>query len=184
MPRLFSQPSAAIVASGLLLATGLLLSLGNRPVQAQRGSGIVITGAEENKVLKYSLDFGGTVRERERYRLDIPPQDVAVAEVQINFASNFDGDVDPDEVRLEVEEEPVELQDALWDEEFKSLEVVLKEPVPAGKVMTLVLSQARNPKRPGFYRIQLRLLGTEPNPVFRSAGLWIVSIDTQASERL
>ncbi len=42
--------------------------------------------------------------------------------------------------------------------------------------MELVLSDVRNPRNMGYYRVQARVLGTEPNPIFRYIGLWILDI--------
>jgi hypothetical protein len=141
------------------------------------GAGFVITGSEEVPVLKYKLDFNGVRNRLDRYRLDIPAQDVAVAEIVVSGEPNFDGKVDPNEVRLEVEGKSVELASVYWDEQFRSLEVVAKEPIASGQKMRLVLSNVRNPSNPSDYRFTGRVLGTEANPLFRTVGNWIISID-------
>lgn len=155
-----------------------LASLISAPVQAQ--SGFVLFGSDEIPVLNYKLDFGGQRRKLERYRLDIPAQDVAVAEIQIEGDDHFNGDFNPEQVRLEVEKEPVPLRDVYWNPEFKSLEVIIEEPVAAGQEMRLVLSNVRNPDA-GTYRFRGRLLGTEANPLFRLVGHWVITIDEDRS---
>ena len=177
-----SKSVTLLTLSGLLLTGGGLAA--TRTLAQGTGSGFTLSGfAEGDRPLPYTLDFGGYVRRLERYKLRIPAQDVAVAEVQINFADNFNGSVNPEQIRLEVEGEPVEIDEIFWSEEFLSLEVVVAEPIAAGQQMRLVLSQTRNPRDPGFYRIQGRVLGTEANPIFRYVGHWIVQIDRQSGRR-
>ncbi|MFQ3614881.1 MAG: DUF2808 domain-containing protein [Cyanobacteriota bacterium] len=164
----------------LLLAGLLVGGLGSlviipRSVEAQ--SGLVITGSEGVPVLSYRLDFRGFRGRLERYRLTIPPQDLAVSEVQINGDRNFDARIDPENVRLEVEGNPVELDEVYWNEEFRSLEVVTRQPIAAGQEMRLVLSNVRNPQAAGIYRVEARVRGTEPNPLFRNVGNWLITID-------
>lgn len=149
------------------------------PVMAQ--SGLILTGSDEVPVLQYKLDFDGVERRLDRWRLNIPAQDVAVAEVQMSCESRFDGKVDLDDIRLEVEGEPVPLYDTFWNEEFKSLEVQIEDPVAAGQEMRLILSNVRNPTA-GFYRCDGRLLGTEANPLYRYIGNWIVTINSRRDE--
>lgn len=173
------------VAGIALLSLGSLLSLKPSilvmaPAVAQSGGGLVLTGSEGVPVLNYRLDFGAREGRLDRYRLDIPPQNVAVAEVQISMPPNgtaiFDGTVVPEEVRLEVEGSPVELQDVFWNPEFRSLEVVAAQPVAAGQTMTVVMSNVRNPTA-GIYRFEGRLLGTEANPIFRFIGNWLITVN-------
>ncbi len=163
----------------LMLAGVLVGGLGSlvmpRSVEAQ--SGLVITGSEGVPVLSYRLDFRGIRGRLERYRLTIPPQDLAVSEVQINGDRNFDARIDPENVRLEVEGNPVDLEEVYWNEEFRSLEVVARQPIAAGQEMRLVLSNVRNPAAAGIYRVEARVRGTEPNPLFRNVGNWLISID-------
>ncbi|NJK61423.1 MAG: DUF2808 domain-containing protein [Synechococcaceae cyanobacterium SM2_3_1] len=149
------------------------------PVMAQ--SGLILTGSDEVPVLNYKLDFDGVERRLDRWRLNIPAQDVAVAEVQMSCESRFDGNVDLDDIRLEVEGQPVPLYDTFWNEEFKSLEVQIEAPVAAGQEMRLILSNVRNPTA-GFYRCDGRLLGTEANPLYRYIGNWIVTINSRRDE--
>lgn len=151
------------------------------PARAQSaGSGFVLFGSDEIPVLNYRLDFGGQRRKLERYRLDIPAQDVAVAEIQIEGDDHFNGKFDPEKVRLEVEKEPVPIREVYWNPEFNSLEVIIEDPVAAGQEMRLVLSNVRNPDS-GTYRFRARLLGTEANPLFRLVGNWIITIDESRS---
>ncbi len=154
---------------------GVLLT--NTASIAWSQSGMTLTGVQEGDTeLSYRFDFGGVRGRLERYRMDIPAQDVAVSELQLNFESSFDGRVDPDKVRLEVEGQSVPLRAVYWDDTIKSVEVEIAEPVAAGQAMELVLSDVRNPRNMGYYRVQARVLGTEPNPVFQYIGLWILDI--------
>lgn len=171
MKRVVIALAAGLGVCGFAI-TGSVLS----PTPASAQSGIVITGANGQDVLGYKLDFDGKRRSLDRYRLKIPAQDVAVNEVAISFEEKFDGKINPDQVRLEVEGEPIELREVSWDPEFKSLEVAADQPIAAGQDMRLVLSRVRNPRSNGLYRIYARVLGTEANPLYRSVGLWIVTI--------
>ncbi len=159
-----------------LALAGLVGSLLLLP-SARAQSGFVITGSEGVPVLSYRLDFRGIRGQLDRYRLKIPPQNVAVAEVQIKADSNFDAVIDPKNVRLEAEGKPVELAEVYWNEEFRSLEVVARQPIAAGQEIRLVLSNVRNPSAAGIYRVEARVRGTEPNPLFRKVGNWLITID-------
>ncbi len=163
----------------LLLVGSLLSGLGSLLLPGSVGaqSGLVITGSEGVPVLSYRLDFRGIRGRLDRYRLTIPPQNVAVAEVQINGDRNFDARIDPENVRLEVEGNPVDLEAVYWNEEFRSLEVVARQPIAAGQEMQLILSNLRNPESAGIYRLEARVRGTEPNPLFRNVGNWLITID-------
>lgn len=171
MKRILLGLATGLGLCGFAVASSVLISA---PADAQ--GGIVITGANGQEVLGYRLDFNGKRRSLDRYRLKIPAQDVAVNEVAINFEEKFDGKVNPEQVRLEVEGEPIELREVSWDPEFKSLEVAADQPIAAGQEMRLVLSRVRNPRSNGLYRIYARVLGTEANPLYRTVGLWIVTI--------
>ncbi len=157
---------------GLGLACLVLVS-SMSPTVAQNGW--IITGSEDVDVLKHRLDFGGKAERLERYRLTVPPQDVAVAEIQINMGPQFDSTVDPNHVRLEVEGQKVELSEVYWNPEFRSLEVIAKEPIASGQEMMVVASRVRNPIS-GIYRFEGRVLGTEANPLFRLVGNWLIDI--------
>lgn len=175
----FSKIGPGCVLLGLtcLGSVGLPLLL---PSDAQAQSGFVLFGSDELQVLDYRLDFGGQRRRLERYRLDIPAQDVAVAEIQIEGDDHFNGKFNPEEVRLEVEGEPVALREVYWNPEFNSLEVIIEDPVSAGQDLRLVLSNVRNPDA-GTFRFRARLLGTEANPLYRLIGHWIITIDEDRS---
>ena len=181
MQRFLPRSLAAAGATSLLLLAVAATSVPVKPVRAQ--SGFVLSGAaDRDRVLRYSLD-DGTARSRDRYKLTLPAQEVAVAEIQVSFEQKFDGNIDPDRVRVEVEREEVEVDEIFWSPEFNSLEVVMADPIPAGQRMQVIMPGARNPSDTGFYRIQGRVLGTEANPIFRYVGEWIVSIDSKASRR-
>ncbi len=165
------------IAWGWSLILGLSV-LGSVGLPAQAQSGFVFSGSEDVDVLKYKLDFDGAEGRLDRYRLDVPAQDVAVAEVQINMGPRFDSTVKTDKVRLEVEGKSVDLADVYWNEEFKSLEVIAQDPVASGQSMRVVISELRNPDS-GIYRFEGRVLGTEANPIFRLVGNWLIDIQNQ-----
>ena len=181
MQRFLRQSIAALSFTSLLLVGVSATLVG--PDSANAQSGIVLSGAaDRERVLRYSLD-SGTTRSRDRYKLSLPAQEVAVAEVQVSFEQKYNGNINPDRVRLEVEGDEVELDEIFWSEEFNSLELVISEPVAAGQNMKVIMPGARNPSDPGFYRIQGRVLGTEANPIFRYVGEWIVGFETKADRR-
>ena len=181
MQRFFPQSLAALGLTSLLLVGVSSTVVGPNSANAQ--SGIVLSGAaDRERVLRYSLD-DGTTRSRDRYKLSLPAQEVAVAEIQVSFEQRYNGNINPDRVRVEVEGEEVELDEIFWSKEFNSLELVISEPIAAGQSMKVIMPGARNPTDPGFYRIQGRVLGTEANPIFRYVGEWIVGFETQADRR-
>ncbi|MGK7906136.1 MAG: DUF2808 domain-containing protein [Synechococcus sp.] len=182
----FLPKSIAAAAISLLIAGASATIVGLRvigPKAANAQSGFcLVCPVERDQILRHSTDNGIT-RKRDRYKLTIPAQDVAVAEVLVSFEPKFDGTINPERARFEVEGEPVETDLISWSEEFNVLEVVLTQPVAAGQEMRVVLPGVRNPKDPGFYRIQARVRGTEANPTFRWLGEWNVSFDAPFSRR-
>ncbi|GAB4214592.1 MAG: DUF2808 domain-containing protein [Synechococcales cyanobacterium] len=162
---LWITPLTAVVAQGL------------------GGGGLVLSGSEGQDTLRYRLDFGGIARQLDRYRLSIPAQNVAVAELQINGDEVFDGRIDPNEVRVEAEGKIVELSQVFWSPEFRALELVLKEPIPSGQRIEIVLSNVRNPSLATIYRFRANVLGTEPNPIFRTVGNWLITIEQRREKR-
>jgi len=164
------RPLALILVSASVLAAA--------PVLAQfGGGGLVLSGSEGVPILVYRLDFGGIARQRERYRLRIPAQSVAVAEIQINADEVFDADVDPNAVRVEAEGQPVAIREVFWSPEFRALEVAFQDPIPSGQRIVVFLSNVRNPTEANIFRLRANLLGTEPNPIFRTVGNWMVTIE-------
>ncbi|MEN9204758.1 MAG: DUF2808 domain-containing protein [Thermostichales cyanobacterium BF4_bins_65] len=148
------------------------------PALAQLGGGgLVLSGSEGVKTLAYSLDFNGIARQLDRYRLRIPAQSVAVAEIQINADEFFDAIIDPNGVRVEAEGKPVELREVFWSPEFRALEVAFKDPIPSGQRIEVILSNVRNPTEANIFRLRANVLGTEPNPIFRTVGNWLITIE-------
>jgi hypothetical protein len=164
------RPLALILVSASVVAAS--------PVFAQfGGGGLVLSGSEGVPTLAYRLDFGGIARQRDRYRLRIPAQTVAVAEIQINADEIFDAIIDPKAVRVEAEGQPVPLREVFWSPEFRALEVAFQDPIPSGQRIEVILSNVRNPNEGNIYRLRANLLGTEPNPIFRTVGNWLVTIE-------
>ncbi|NJO40512.1 MAG: DUF2808 domain-containing protein [Cyanobacteria bacterium CRU_2_1] len=172
MLRLFS----ALAVSSCLL-TGLAL-----PVLAQGTPGLTIfSGVERENQLGYYLDYDGRPGVRDRYRLRIPADkmETAVSEFFVNYPDTYRGRFDPDSVRLEVDGDEVSLDEVVWDQENRVIQIYPTEPVPADTRIEIVLSNVRNPNRPGMHYFNALVIAPGDVPLRRYVGTWILSISNE-----
>ena len=102
---------------------------------AQGTPGLVIFGNRDVDHLSYYLDFGGTAKQRDRYRLRIPKKKLENGATQfvISYPDYFDGKFDTEkdeddnsykniEVRLDRDKnKSLPLKNVIWDEEKSCL---------------------------------------------------------------
>jgi hypothetical protein len=177
-PSLFL--SALVAASSSLLTASLLIGLPAAPVSAQGTPGLTIfSGVDRENELGYSLDNGGQVGRNDRYRLRIPADklELAVQMFTISYPDTYEGRFDPDEVEVNVAGDEIDLDEVVWDQENRVIEIYPLQPVPAGSRVEIILSNVRNPRSVGTHYFNALILSPGDLPLPRYIGTWILSFD-------
>lgn len=143
---------------------------------AQTGAGIILFGNVRDSALSYYLD-GGRSKQLDRYYLEIPAQKTQISQVIVTYKDNYDGEFDPNSMELRFNDRSLPLQSTSWDKENRRIEVVTKEPIPAGRSLKLVLSNVRNPFYSGLYQFDARVLGPAELPLLRYIGSWVIGFE-------
>jgi hypothetical protein len=143
---------------------------------AQTGAGIILFGNVRDSALSYYLD-GGRSKQLDRYYLEIPAQKTQISQVIVTYRDNYDGEFDPNAMELRFNDRSLPLQSASWDKENRRIEVITKEPIPAGRSLKLVLSNVRNPFYSGLYQFDARVLGPAELPLLRYVGSWVIGFE-------
>jgi Protein of unknown function (DUF2808) len=166
------------IAVYFCLAIGLTANsyLAPQPSPAQTGSGIVLFGNVRDKALSYNLDSGRS-RSTDRYYLEIPAQKSQVSQFVITYPEHFDGEFDTERMDVRVSDKNVPLESAKWDKNSRRVEVTVKDAIPAGKNITLVLSNVRNPYYGGLYQLDARVIGPSDLPILRYVGSWVIGFE-------
>ncbi len=160
-----------------LVLVGALASLGN-PIAAQ--SGFVLFGAKNSDlVLNYSLSKTNSGSQQVTYLLYLKSQKVATRQIQVILPDTYLKTFDTQRIELSDNETGTNfpVDDIQLDPEAMTLTITVKDPIPAGVTVTMRCRNATNPRSAGLYRLRARLLGTEPNPIYRYIGDWYVSIN-------
>ncbi|UFP92728.1 DUF2808 domain-containing protein [Gloeobacter morelensis] len=162
-----------------LMAASLVLAAGVSPVQAQSGFCLVGCARDADLILNYKVEDRSHDYTSDRYFLWIKPQKIAVREVQVIAGPDFDGQFNTKfvEVASRTSGKSYTVEDVNWDQDLRALTVVLASPIPASEEIQLVLSQVVNPSSEGIYKLNARVLGTEPNPIYRYVGTWAITIE-------
>lgn len=145
-------------------------------VLAQTGSGIVLFGNVRDSALSYYLD-GGRSKQIDRYYLEIPAQKTQISQVVVTYRDNYDGEFDPTAMDLRFNDKNLPLESASWDKENRRIEVIAKEPIPAGRSLKLVLSNVKNPFYSGLYQFDARVIGPAELPILRYVGSWVIGFE-------
>lgn len=172
MLRLF----AALAASSCLL-TGLAAT-----ALAQGGPGLTIfSGVGRDNQLSYRQDYFGRPGTRDRYYLNIPATKMtfAVSEFAITYPESYRGTFDPEQIEVTSNGEKIAVDDVVWDRDNRVLEIYPQEPVPADTRVQIILSNVRNPNRPGTHYFNAMVRSPGDLPMMRYVGTWILSISNQ-----
>lgn len=129
--------------------------------------------------LPFRLDFGGRPNGWDRYRLRIPSKQMklAVAQFSISYPNYFEGQFDTKEIEVRVRGKSVPLEEVNWDRENRVIQIFLREPVPAGNSVELVLSNVKNPTFGGMFLFNCQIQTPGDVPLLRYIGTWILSIN-------
>lgn len=136
-------------------------------------------GPKSENQLNYRLDFGGRSSSWDRYRFRISSKKMklAVSQFSITYPDYYSGTFDPTSVEVVVGDQSVPLQEVKWSQENRVLEILPKEPVPAGKDVELIFSNVKNPDFGGIFYFNCNILAPGDVPLLRYIGTWVVSID-------
>lgn len=149
---------------------------------AQSGnSGLVLFGKDDVDVLNYYLDFGGQAKARDRYRLRIPAKKLQAGAIKffISYPDYFDGKFDTDKIEVRLggdKEKSLPLRNVVWDEESRTVQIELEEPLKKGRKVEIVCSNMRNPGV-GTYYFFAQVLPATDLPVREQLGAWVLSIN-------
>jgi Protein of unknown function (DUF2808) len=176
-----------------LAVTGCLATLLPAVSWAQGLPGLTIFGGlERANNLNYRLDYGTTQHPSDRYRLRVPAKKMSFAASQFSidypdyyrgeFDVELDPEKDPDDQPIEVRVREngkyvsVPLDEVIWDQENRVIEIYPAEPVPAGNQVEIVFSNVHNPRNGGMYYFNCRVLSPGDTPLLRYVGTWVLSI--------
>lgn len=148
---------------------------------AQANSGLTIFSGVDNRkdILDYYLQFNGVSGQRDRYKLYIPAKKMSQGAkvLYVSYPEHFDGSFDVDKVRVETKSQGrLEIEDVLWDQESRFLQIVLDEPVEPNQRVTITLSNVTNPSLGTYYMVADAMVAGDI-PVRVYLGTWIVSIN-------
>ena len=168
----------------LLIVTALTAStvVGVHTVATAQGTpGLVIFGNRDVDILDYYLDFGGSAKQRDRYRLRIPKKKLTNGATQfvISYPDYFDGKFDTDSIEVRPngdKKESLALKNVVWDEENRLIQIDLAEPLLDAKKVEIVMSGTKNPDV-GTYYFYGQVSPAVNAPVPERVGAWVISID-------
>jgi len=167
---------------GWILATFSAAALGLTalpPARAQSGYCLIGCARDRDYILNYRIQERIHDHNADRWHLYIPEQKTAVRQVQILPEEAFNGAFNTGAVEISLRRsgKTIKLEGTTWDGDERSLTIALAEPVPAGEEIEVVLSQVQNPTFEGLFKFNGRVLGTEPNPIFRYVGTWTITFE-------
>ncbi|MDJ1183888.1 DUF2808 domain-containing protein [Roseofilum casamattae] len=142
----------------------------------------IFGGTDREHALPYRLDFDGYPNQTDRYRLRIPPKKMteAVQQFTISYAESpatFTGRIDPDRVEVRIKGKAQPLEEVIWDEENRLIEIYPTEAIPAATAnLEVVLSNVKNPGF-GIYRFKCLAIVPGDVPLPRYLGTWEITID-------
>lgn len=141
----------------------------------------IFSGVERDNILGYRLDFGGRPDSIDRYRLRIPARKMklAVSQFAITYPDYYGGRFDTERVELRVNGDEVAVDEVVWDQDNRSINIYPQEPVPADSRVEIWLSNVRNPGRAGTFYFNALVSSPGEIPLPRYLGTWILSIGNQ-----
>jgi hypothetical protein len=163
---------AILALTGTLLGSVPILTL------AQGNSGFTIfSGVERKDILDYYLQYGGRPGQWDRYQLYVPAKKLSqgARRFYISYPANFDGKFDPKSVSIRTKNGEVPVEETIWDQESRFLEINLAQDIPPNTKVDIVLSNVTNPDF-GTYYLVCDVMASGDIPVRLYAGTWIVSI--------
>lgn len=157
-------------------------------VEAQTNPGFsLIWGgrdAQPSKQLGYVLQYGTPKHLRDRWRMKLGKQEVAMSVIRVTMPDYFNGKFN--EKRVELREAPksrifslkagkeIPISSVTVNNEGGFIEVIPDTPIPAGKRAELVLSGVKNPSA-GMFWLKCSMIAPGDVPLPRQCGTWVMS---------
>ncbi|MGL5082587.1 MAG: DUF2808 domain-containing protein [Microcoleaceae cyanobacterium] len=166
------------LTTGLALSACLLASL---PVisLAQGTQGVTLFGGPDKANLLNFFLQSGKPGVKDRYKLRIPADrlNLAVELISITYPDYYRGKFDPDRIEIRIKDEPIALEEVVWDPENRFIEIYPAEPIPAGNKIEIVMSNVRNPNFGGMFHFNANIRTPGDVPITRYVGTWVLSIN-------
>lgn len=157
----------------------LILSLPTVPVLAQ--SGFVLFGGEKDpeNTLEYTMTNNRSKARVNLLDLRMKQRNVAIAEIRLDYPYFFDRSFDTNSIEVldDNTKASMPVEKIEQDTEDRTITIVMKRAIPAETPLRIRMLNFTNPRTPGLFKIQVRYLGTEPNPLYRYAGTWYLSFN-------
>ncbi len=150
------------------------------PVSAQGTPGLTLFGGvKRENILNYYLEWGVGPKKTERYRLFVPGKKMiqGAAKIFITYPDYFDGKFDEDRIEVRIKGKSLELEEVIWDEENRIIEIVPKEQITESRKLEIVLHNVRNPSFPGTFYFNCQVIAANDLPIRENLGTWIVTLD-------
>ncbi|MEM9137605.1 MAG: DUF2808 domain-containing protein [Cyanobacteria bacterium P01_F01_bin.42] len=173
----------ALLCSGLVMGT-----VPAAIVEAQTNPGFsLIWGGRDSqpsKQLGYVLQYGTPKHLRDRWRLKLGRNDLAMSVIRVTTPDYFNGKFN--EKRVELREAPksrilnlskgkkIPISSVTVDNKSGFIEIIPETPIPAGKRAELVLSNVKNPNA-GMYWLKCSMVAPGDVPLPRQCGTWVMS---------
>lgn len=174
---LFNKPSARRYLSAIAIAGSLITGLPTLTTAQGLPGFTLFGGGNPESQLNYRLDYGnaGTW---DRYRLRIPSKKVqtAIAQFAIDYPEHYEGKFDKEEIEVLVEGKSVPLQEVIWDQDNRIIEIYPQDPIPAANDIEIVFSNVLNPTRRGMFQFNCRTISPGDVPLLRYLGTWLLTI--------
>lgn len=162
-----------------IASLALILSLLSPPVLAQ--SGFTLFGGEKDpdNNLSYVLTNNRARARLTLLDLRLRPKNVAIVELRLDYSYFFDNSFDTGSLQVIDENtgQTLSVESVNQDNDVRELRIVMQKPIPAETPLRIRMQNFTNPRTSGIFKIQVRFLGTEPNPIYRYAGSWNLSFN-------
>ena len=175
----------------ILLCSATLVGTIPTITEAQTNPGLSFVwggrDSQPKRQLSYVLQYGTPGHLRDRWRLSLGKQEVAMSEIRISAPDYFTGKFN--ENNIELRESPksriinlrkgkkIPISSVTVDKDSNFIEIIPETPIPAGKRAEVVISNVRNPRSGGMFYLNCSIKSPGDDiPLPRQVGTWIVSI--------
>ncbi|MBD2259792.1 DUF2808 domain-containing protein [Pseudanabaena sp. FACHB-2040] len=184
--KLKSRAAAVgLITLGLAIATGFAPMISSRLMAQETTSGITIFGglAPENR-LAYSIDRNRPSSPNARYYLRVANNKLPreVLEMEITYPETFQGQFNADNIELRQGryrgDSVIPVDDVIWDEANRRIEIYPSEPIPARSNLVVVISNVQNPRRFGVHYFNLKMM-YQGDVIRQYAGTWPLEVSAE-----
>ncbi|NJO70620.1 MAG: DUF2808 domain-containing protein, partial [Oscillatoriales cyanobacterium RM1_1_9] len=135
-------------------------------------------GPDKSRLLNFYLQ-SGRAGDKDRYKLRIPADklNLAVELISISYPDYYKGKFNPEKIEVRIKDEPIALEEVIWDPENHFIEIYPAEPIPAGTKIEIVMSDVKNPTFGGMYQFNANIRTPGDVPITRYVGTWVLNIN-------